>query len=161
MARKAAGPAGQSVYMFFNRPSTAEYVDASGADLTRGYDVYTAQRHDRFSVAVHYDSIAKGDLAVVYRFSDMPALAGIAAVARIRSGGLTDATGFRHIRWDLLRLPPELILTRDEFLADPRWHGRTPFVAKQRARGPIELSVDDWNWMSARLPAGAITWLVT
>jgi hypothetical protein len=36
MPRKAAGPAGQSVYVFFNRPRTAEYVDASGADLTRG-----------------------------------------------------------------------------------------------------------------------------
>lgn len=68
MPRKAAGPARQSVYMFFNRPTTADYIDASGADLTRGYDVYTAQRRDRFSVSVHYDSIAKPgstvDLAV-------------------------------------------------------------------------------------------------
>ena len=160
MARKGAGPSGQSVYMFFNRPSTSEYVDASGADLTQGYDLYTARKHDRFSVSVHYHAIAKGDLAIVYRFSDVPALAGVAAVARIRSGGLTDATGFRHVRWDLLRLPPELILTRDEFLADPRWQGRTPFVANQRARGPVELSPDDWRWISARLAPVAVAWLV-
>jgi hypothetical protein len=69
--------------------------------------------------------------------------------SRARSGGLTDATGFRHVRWELLRLPPELILARDEFLADPRWHGRTPFVAKQRARGrsSFQLTIGTVQWL--------------
>jgi hypothetical protein len=161
MPRKSAGPNGKSVYMFFNNPSGRDYLDASGAGLSSGYDVYTAtgSRLRRYSVSWHYDAISPGDLAVVYRLSPRDDLAGVAAVARIRSGGLTDRTGFKHVKWQLLRLPPELIITKSTFLADARWRRRTPFVAGQRARGPVELTADDWMWIESRLPVGARSWL--
>lgn len=151
---------GSRALLFVSNPHVKGYSDPTG--FAAGYDVLTAPEPDGYSVPYNRKSVGDGDVAVVYRVDAEATLRDpgkIVAVARVTSSPWFDRHGYASVNWKLQLLPPESWISSADMRSSGHWQGRMPFTTNKQGTSPVELDVDQWGWLSARLPVAALQWL--
>lgn len=153
---------GHRALLFINNPHASTFVDPTG--MGKHYDIVTDPAPTGYSVPVNAVSVGDGDVGVVYRVdggAHHRDPGKIVAVARITTSPWRNRWGEAGVNWEVMLLPPEEWVTSQEMKASGLWMNRVPLTQQNQASSPVQLDLQQWQWLTAQLPTAAVDWLET